>query len=128
MSKVAFVIRKDENNINSFEDMVCKADADADQRNTYNIEKDKNDAHPDKQGKLETIDTLSRADAFRWVAEGKHDAYPAPPDPFDDTSSMKTCMVPPHAIPSSSAASPVRSIVMIWCPPVSISRRAFWIT
>jgi len=85
LSKVAFVIREDETEINSFADVVGKKLVPLPSNwGTYYITLNYNETHPDAQVKLETIDTLTMADAFRWVAEGRYDAFLTPPEPFAD--------------------------------------------
>jgi L-cystine transport system substrate-binding protein len=77
---VAFVkimVKKDRNDINTIDDLAGKSfvphpPADG----IYTIIKNYNDAHPDKQIKLQAIDPASKApaDALKWVDSGRYEA------------------------------------------------------
>jgi L-cystine transport system substrate-binding protein len=81
LSDLRVVTKTGRNDINSLSDLVGKKLVPIPSNDArYNIVEDYNEAHPDKQIKLESIDTLSAADTFKMVASGQYDAalYPAP--------------------------------------------------
>lgn len=83
LSLVKLVVKKDRNDINSLEDLTDKKLVPLPSNwGTYSIVKEYNAKNPDKQVKLETIDTLADADAYKWVNSGKYDAYLTPFEPF----------------------------------------------
>lgn len=81
LSDLKLVVKKDRTDINTMEDMAGKKLVPIPANDArYTIVQDYNKAHPDKQVKLETIDSLNAADTFKMVASGQYDAaiYPAP--------------------------------------------------
>ena len=84
LSDLRLVTKKNRNDINSFADLVGKKLVPIPSNDArYNIVQDYNNKNPNKQIKLEPIDTLSSADTFKMVASGQYDAaiYPAPAFP-----------------------------------------------
>ncbi|MDD3224834.1 MAG: transporter substrate-binding domain-containing protein [Clostridium sp.] len=80
LSDLRLVVKKG-SNIKTLADMVGKKLVPIPANDArYTIMQDYNKAHPDKQVKLETIDSLNAADTFKMVASGQYDAaiYPAP--------------------------------------------------
>jgi L-cystine transport system substrate-binding protein len=79
-------VKKDRTDINSLDDMAGKKLAPLmPNTSNYNIIKDYNTSHPDKQIKLETIDNILTADAMKGVESGKYDAFLLPGMTFYDT-------------------------------------------
>jgi len=84
LSDLRLVTKKDRNDINSFADLVGKKLVPIPSNDArYNIVQEYNKQNPDKQIKLEPIDSLSSADTFKMVDSGQYDAaiYPAPAFP-----------------------------------------------
>ncbi|BBI33305.1 transporter substrate-binding domain-containing protein [Cohnella abietis] len=79
-------VKSDNTEINSLDDLVGKKLVPLmPNTSNYNVIKDYNDAHPDKQIKLETIDNVTTADALKWVNSGRYDAFLVPGMTYFDT-------------------------------------------
>jgi ABC-type amino acid transport/signal transduction systems, periplasmic component/domain len=79
-------VKSDNSDINSLDDLVGKKLVPLmPNTSNYNIIKDYNDAHPDAPIKLETIDNVTTADALKWVASGRYDAFLIPGMTYYDT-------------------------------------------
>jgi len=81
LSDLRLITKKGNTSINSFADLVGKKLVPIPSNDArYNVVQEYNKKNPDKQVKLEAIDTLSAADTFKMVASGQYDAaiYPAP--------------------------------------------------
>lgn len=81
LSDLRLIVKKGRSDIKTLADMVGKKLVPIPANDArYTIVQEYNKTHPDKQVKLETIDSLNAADTFKMVASGQYDAaiYPAP--------------------------------------------------
>jgi len=81
LSDLRLITKKGNNSINSFADLAGKKLVPIPSNDArYNVVQEYNKKNPNKQIKLEAIDTLSAANTFKMVASGQYDAaiYPAP--------------------------------------------------
>jgi ABC-type amino acid transport substrate-binding protein len=75
------LVIKTDSDINSLEDMQGKTFSPLPANwGNYYILKTYIDAHPEGNYSLSTIDSLTEADAFKWIDEGRYDAYFGPPE------------------------------------------------